>query len=476
MTHLAFLLFAVALAILPACKAADQPTPSPAAAPATNAGIDRAGMDTSVAPGDDFYAYANGTWLKNTEIPPDKSGYGPGNVLADETRKQVVDLIQESAKAGAGASADARRVGDFYASFMDEAAIESHGIAPLRPKLDAVAAIADKTALARAIGGTLRADVDPLNATNFQTENLLGAFVSQGLMDPDHNVPYLLQGGLGLPDRDYYISKSPRMAELRKQYQAHVEAMLKLAGFTDAPARAARILALETKIAEKHATRTESANVKLPAVWKREEFAKKAPGIDWPAMFEAASLKDPAEFIIWHPKAVTGISTLFAAEPLDAWKDWLAFHTIGLAANFLPKAFVDERFAFFGKVLTGTLEQRPRWQRGVDYTGAALGEAVGKLYVQRHFPPESKAKVQAMVNDLVQAFNRRIDSLDWMAAETKRKAKEKVATLKVGVGYPDKWQDYSGLDVVKRRCPGQRPARGIVRVPAAAGKAETAGR
>jgi len=405
-------------------------------------------MDTTVAPGDDFNAYVNGGWIRTTEIPADKSSYGPGTILSDETRKQTVALIQGAANA-VGASADARKVGDFYSSFMDEAAIEAKGLTPLQPKLDAIAAIADKASLTRVIGGSLRADVDPLNATNFQTENLLGVFITQGLTDPDHNTPYLLQGGLGLPDRDYYISNSPQMAELRKQYRSHIEAVLKLAGFGDASSRADRIFALETKIARVHATRTESADVKLPEMWKREELTKKASGLDWTVFLDSAGLKESSTFIIWHPKAITGLAALVEREPLNAWKDWLVYHAIGQASNFLPKAFVDQRFAFFGKTLFGIPEQRPRWQRGVDYTSGALGEVVGKLYVEKHFPPESKAKVRAMVDDLVKAFNRRIDSLEWMSPETKMKAREKVATLKVGVGYPDKWQDYSALEIIQ---------------------------
>ena len=438
------LLFAFAsLLIAAACT----PIP-PAAAPLTS-GVDAGGMDKAIAPGDDFYAYANGGWLKATEIPPDKSRYGIFAIMADKTRERVVALIQEAAKADASASADAKKVGDFYAGFMDEAGIESKGIAPLKPQFDAIAAITDKRSLARVIGGTLRADVDPLNATNFQTDHLLGVWISQGLMAPSQSYPYLLQGGLGLPDRDYYVSKDSHMAEMRKLYQQHIAAVFKLAGFDNPDARAARVFALETKMAGVHATRVESADVKLPVSWKREELAAKAPGLDWPVLLEAAGIQDAPTFIIWHPKAVTGLSTLVAREPLDAWKDWLAFHAVDRVSDFLPKAFVDEQFAFYGKALNETPQLRERWQRATDYTSGALGEVVGKLYVERYFPAEAKAKIQAMVDDLVKAFGARVDSLAWMSPETKIKAKEKLGTLKVGVGYPDKWQDYSSLDIVK---------------------------
>ena len=202
-------------------------------------------------------------------------------------------------------------------------------------------------------------------------------------------------------------------------------------------------------MAKVHATRVESANVTLAQSWPKDALAAKAPGIDWPTLLEAAGLNDAPTFIVWHPAAVTGLSALVAKEPLDGWKDWLAFHTINEVAGFLPKAFVDERFAFYGKTLNGTPEQRPRWQRGVDTTSAALGEVVGKLYVARHFSPDAKAKVRAMVDDLTRAFDKRIDALDWMTPATKAKAKEKLKTLYVGVGYPDKWIDYSGLEIKK---------------------------
>jgi predicted metalloendopeptidase len=405
-------------------------------------------MDKSVAPGDDFNAYTNGGWIKATPIPADKSSYGAGAILADETRKRLQTLFQESSGATA-ATGDARKIGDYYSTYMDEAAIESKGIAPLKPELDGIAAIADRRALARALGGQLRADVDPLNNTNFETGNLFGIWIAQGLTDPSHNLPYLLQGGLGMPDRDYYVSADAHMADLRKEYQAHIAAIFKLAGFSDPPARAARVFALETKMAQTHATRVESEEVHTAVSWNRSELAAKAPGLDWPALLEAAGLQDAAVFTVWHPKAIPGLSALTAAEPLDAWKDWLAFHAIERSAAFLPKAFVDERFAFYGKALSGIPELRPRWQRGMDYTSAALKEAVGKIYVERYFPAATKAKVQAMVGDLVQAFAKRIDGLTWMSPQTKAKAKQKLDTLKVGVGYPDRWQDYSSLEVVK---------------------------
>jgi predicted metalloendopeptidase len=438
----------VALVIGTASCSRTAPAPEPASA-SLPPGVDLAGMDKSVAPGDDFNAYANGGWVKTTPIPPDKSSYGAATILVDRTRQQTVEIIQDPVNAGANATPDARKVGDFYASFMDEAAIEAKGIAPLQPRLAAIAAIADKRALARAIGGTLRADVDPLNATNFQTEHLFGVWVAQGLTDPTHNVPYLLQGGLGLPDRDYYLSTNPKTVALRADYKRHVAAVLSLAGFSGSAARALRILDLETQMARVHATRVQSANVALAQTWSRDSLPSRAPGLDWPDLLEAAGLHESQSFIVWHPAAVTGLAALVAKTPLDVWKDWLSFHAVNEVTGFLPKALADEGFAFYGKALNGTPEQRPRWQRGVDATSTALGEVVGRLYVARHFPPEAKAKVRSMVEDLSRAFDKRIDALDWMTPATKAKAKEKLKTLYVGVGYPDKWIDYSTLTIAK---------------------------
>jgi predicted metalloendopeptidase len=414
--------------------------------PTLSSGIDLAGMDKSVVPGDDFNAFANGGWIKATPIPADKSSYGIDAILTDETRRRNRAIIEESAK---GTGDEARKISDFYTSYMDEAAIEAKGIAPLKPELDAIAAIRDRRELSRALGSRLRADVDPLNNTNFETENLFGVWITQGLQEPSRSVPYLLQGGLGMPDRDYYLSSTPQMAELRKQYQEHIRNLFQMAGLSDPAGRAARVFALETAMAKVHATRTESEDVHSAVQWSRADLAAKAPGLDWTALLDAASLADAPAFIVWHPKAIPGLSALAAKEPLDSWKDWLTFHAIDRAAPNLPRAFVDESFKFYGTALSGIPEMRPRWQRGVDFTNAALGDAVGKIYVQQYFPAETRAKAQAMVADLVKAFGARIDALTWMSPETKKKAKQKLATLKVGVGYPDHWRSYDGLEVVK---------------------------
>jgi predicted metalloendopeptidase len=437
-----------AMAAIP-IQGRDAGAPERRAIGAKTPGVDLAGMDRSVAPGDNFWVYANGAWDKATAIPADRSAYGVDSILVDEARNRTIALIQESA--GGARGDDTRKIGDFYASFMDEAGIEAKGVKPVKPELDVISAISDKRALARALGGSLRSDVDPLNATNFYTDRLFGLFVAQALDDPSRNVPYLLQGGLGMPDREYYLSDKTQMAELRTKYQTHVAAMLKLAGAPDADARskATRIYALEKRMALVHATRVESEDVHGVISWKREELSTRAPGLDWAAFLEAAMLQKEARFFIWHPKATTGLAALVGSEPLDTWKDWLTYHAIERAAPWLSRAFVAERFEFYGKALSGTPQQRERWKRGVDFTNDALGEVVGKLYVQRYFSPDAKAKAQAMCDDLVKAFGRRIDTLAWMSPQTRTKAKEKLATLKIGIGYPDSWRDYSTLQVVR---------------------------
>jgi putative endopeptidase len=420
------------------------------AAQETGHGIDLAGIDHTVAPGDDFFAYANGAWIKTAVIPPDRAAEGPGAILIDKTRERVRGLIEDAAKAKPAAGSDAQKVGDYYASYLDEAGIEAKGLAPLSADMARIAAIKDKASLSSYLGGTLRADVDALNSTNFYTDNVFGMWVQQGFSDPDHNLPYILQGGLGMPDRDYYIEQSPQMAKLRDQYKAHIVNVLKLAKIADADKKAAAIFALETKIAQSHVSREDSEDVhKADNPWKRADFTAKAPGMDWNAYFGAAGLSSQNDFIVWHPSAVIGISKLVASEPAALWKDYLTFHLLNHYSSLLPKAFVDERFAFYGTDLSGTPKNRDRWKRAIDATNAALGEAVGKIYAAKYFPPSSKARIEAIVKDLLAAYRARISNLAWMSPKTKEKALAKLDTLYVGVGYPDAWRDYSAFDVVR---------------------------
>ncbi|WP_020652489.1 M13 family metallopeptidase [Massilia niastensis] len=401
----------------------------------------------TVLPGDDFFAWANREWLARTEIPADRSAWSSMHALAEDTNAQIVKLIEELG-ADKATSGEARKVVDYYNAYMNEEAIEAAGLAPLKAQLAKITAIKDRKGLARALGESLRADVDPLNATDFETENLFGLWVNQGLADPARNIPYLLQGGLGMPDRAYYLDNSPRMADLRTRYQAHIAAMLKLAGYSNPEQRAVKIFALESELAESHASREESADIqKANNIWTAKDFAAKAPGMDWNAFLKGARLSGQQRFLVYHPTALKGAAEQVAATDLATWKDYLAFHTMNQFASTLPKAFSDQRFEFYGKTLAGTPQQSLRWKRALAATNGALDDALGKIYVQRHFPAENKARVLEMVANIKDAFSRRIDKLDWMAPATRAHAKEKVRTMYVGIGYPDKWKSYEGLKV-----------------------------
>lgn len=405
-------------------------------------------IDRSVKPGDDFHRFANGNWIKRTEVPADRAGIDVFTRLSDLSSQRTADLIKELATSNLPAGSDLRKVADLFNSYMDEAAIEAKGLTPVKSNLDAIAAIRDKKQLAHALGETLRADVDALNNTNYHTANLFGLWVAPGFNDSDHYTPYLMQGGLQLPDREYYTSNSESMQNIRTKYQPHVAAMLKLAGFSDADARAARIVELETAIAKTHRMLAENEDIhKANNTWRRAEFATKAPGLDWDDYFKGAGLSRVESFIVWQPEAFQGESALVASAPLESWKDWLTFHLIEAHAGVLPKALEQERFAFFGKELSGVQQQRPRWERGVSVVNGYLGDAVGQVYAQKYFPPEAKEKAQAMVAELIAAFRKRIEALTWMNPSTKAEAQAKLSTLYVGIGYPETWHDYSNYEV-----------------------------
>ncbi|GAB3346255.1 M13 family metallopeptidase [Lysobacter tyrosinilyticus] len=454
------LLFLALACSLAACKPSTTETataPAPAAtAAAPVSGIDLTGVDKSVKPGDDFDAYANGAWRKTFQIPEDRSNYGAFTVLVETAEKRNAELINELAGSKPDAGTDARRIADFHAAYMDEASIEQHGLQSLQPQLDAISAIASRADLSRVLGTTVRADTDPLNATNFYTDNLFGVFVAQGLQDPEHYVASLMQGGLGMPDREYYLSNDKEMIEARKAYETYVAAVLKQAGVADGEAKAKTILALETKIARAHAPVVDSQDVhKANNPWDVAAYPKQAPGMDWTAFFNAAGLASQAKVVAWQPRAITGLSALVGSEPLPVWKDYLTFHAIDHVAwnnavrgpGELPKAYADLAFGFHGTTLSGTPKARDRSKRALDATSAALGDAVGKVYAQKYFPASSKAMVEEMVRNILAAFDERVESLAWMTPETKAKARDKAKAMRVSVGYPDTWRDYSALEV-----------------------------
>jgi putative endopeptidase len=417
-----------------------------AAAPVDQNGSAR-DIDRSTKPGDDFYRYANGGWLGTAAIPAGQSSYDTRAMLVQKTGQRVHDLIQDAAGAQSVRGSLAQKVGDYYASFIDEDSIEAKGLTPLADEMAMISGITNKASLSAYLGTSLNSEVDGLTAN---ADHIFGVWVNQSFTDSEHYVFHFLQGGLGMPDRDDYIDPSPKMAELRAQYQSHIAAILKLANVADAETKAARILSLEIRMAQTHAPDSDAADVfKQNNPWKRTDFGVKAPGIDWDAYFTAAGVAGQSEFIVWQPSAVTGTSALVGSEGIDLWKDYLRFHLIEHYASVLPKIVAAEDFAFYGTILSGIQQAPDRSKDAIAATNAALGQGVGQLYTQRYFPPEAKARAQAMVGDLITAYHVRISNLTWMSPQTEEKALAKLAALKMGIGYPDTWIDYSTLDVVR---------------------------
>ncbi len=406
-------------------------------------GFDTAGMDRAVAPGADWVRFANGKYNAGIEIPADRTNYGMFTKLRDLSQTRTRGIVEQAAREAVTApkGSDVQKVGDFFASFVDEAGIEAKGMAPIQPRLDAIAAISTPAALAAALGEAGRHGIDAP----------IGVGVLQDLKDPSIMSAYVGQGGLGLPDRDYYLdTKNPRFAEVRAKYVPFIAQMLSLAGIADAPAKAQAIYDLEVKIATVHWTQVEQRQVdKIYNPVDRAAIAAAYPGVDWTALLTAAGVDGQPRFIIANPSAITGAAKLMTSEPLETWKAYLAFHTLRRAAPLLPKAFVDANFAFTGTVLNGQPANQERWKRGVDATSEALGEAAGKLYVQQYFPPEAKAKADALVKNLILAMDSHLAGLTWMDPATKTAARAKLAAFTPKIGYPDKWRDYSALEVVR---------------------------
>jgi len=409
---------------------------------ATQIGIDVSAMDKSVKPGDDFYNYANGSWMKSTEIAADKPGAGAFFVAADATDKHKTDLVQQILQARVAKGSNEERIANFYKAFVDVGQIEQLGMQPMHQELQQIEQLNSKKALAAALGASVRTDVDPLNASDFYTENLFGIFVSQGLTTPGVVMPYLLQGGLGLPEREYYLSGDDD-ADLRQAYKSYIAELLTLAGYKDAAERAERIFALEMKIAKAHISREQSEEfVQSTAVWQRQDFAVKAPGLDWEQFFQAAELAGQSQFAAYHAGAITQLSALVQSEPLQSWKDWLLFHQINSHTDVLPSALDQSHFNFYGATLMGLKKQKSRERRALTSLDKYLGDAVGQVYVKQYFPAENKALISGMVKQIVTAFGKRVENIDWMAESTKKEALAKVQSVVVGIGYPDQWRDY----------------------------------
>ena len=450
LTFAALLLASVAPATV-ALAGPDQATPA-ANARATDAavaagqpklgsfGVATDNMDKSVKPGDDFYKYVNGKWQERTEIPADKASWGGFGILRDLSDQRTRTLIEQTAAKQNTPGSVEDKIGTTYASFMDQAAIEAAGAKPLAPYLAKVAAVKTPADLARAFADDTKRGIDVP----------IGLGVQQDLKDNTVYAVYAGQGGLGLPDRDYYLVDNPKFAEARTKYQQHIATMLRLANYPDPQGAAQRIYDLEKKIAEVHWTRAEQRQIdKIYNPVPSAQLATQMPGFDWTTTLQEAGLAGQPRVIVSTPSALKGTAAIVAATPMATWRDYLAFREISHAASRLSTPFVNENFAFYGTTLSGTPQLKERWKRGVDIVNGSLGEAVGQVYVQRYFPPESKAKMDELVRNLIAAYDIRLSKLEWMAPETKVKARQKLAAFTPKIGYPDKWKDYSSLRVVK---------------------------
>ena len=401
------------------------------------------GVDTSIQPGDDFFAYANGAWLKTTEIPAGMERWGARNEINETTRHRVATLLADARAEPKGSVA--RKVADFQAAYLNEAAIEAKGITPLKPMLERIDRVRDKAALTRLLGRGLRADVDPLDAGTYRSAHVLGLAVQAGIQGEKNNVAFLVQGGLGLPDREHYVGAEPRMQALRTHYQAYIARVLALAGFDRAEQRAQAVMALETAIAQSHATREASDKERNgDNLWTRADFARLAPGMDWSAFFAAAGLAKQQSFVAWQPGALKGVAALLASQPLSVWKDYLRVRLIDAHADVLPRAFADQALAL-RSAAAGKPQPDARAKRTMDATLSAMSDAVGRMYVDRHFPADQKARVQAIAANVIAAFVQRVEAVTWMSPETRAVALAKLKTVYFGIGYPEQWRDHSGL-------------------------------
>ena len=398
----------------------------------------RPGMNPDIRPQDDLFGHVNGRWLEETEIPSDRSAWGSFTVLADAAEEHVRQIIEELAQSTHEPGSNAQKIGDLYASFMDEDRVETLGAEPIRGELEELGAVADKTALAAYVGRLERQGGG----------GFFGAYVDTDDRNSERYIVNVLQGGLGLPDESYY--REAKFAEVREKYLAHVERMFGLAGLDNAATAAQRVLAVETRLAEGHWERAETRDViKTYNLRTIDDLKAAAPSFSWDAWATALGADDQtlAEVVVRQPSFFEHFSKVLDEVDLEDWKAWTAIRVIRSAAAYLSSDFVDESFEFYGRTLNGTPELRARWKRGVAFVEGAIGEAVGEEYVARHFPPRAKEMMDDLVANLIAAYRTSIESLDWMTEETKQRAYRKLDTFRPKIGYPEKFRDYSALEV-----------------------------
>ena len=411
-------------------------------APVLSSGVATEYIEQSVRPQDDFFQYLNGKWLKDTEIPADKASWGSFMQLRENTLPRLRGIIEKSAATNPAAATDAQRIGDFYASFMDEARLETLGITPLQGELAQIAALKDKSELPALLARLGKIGVGVPFDFGIHQDN----------KDSTKYVADISQGGLGMPDRDYYLkADDAKLAATKAKYAQHVEKMLALAGDKNAAANAKAIVDFETELAKIQWTKVELRDpVKAYNKVNLADMDKVAPGYDWKSWLDTTGLSGKATYVIvGQPTYLKAFVDVSNKTSLDTWKAYLSLHLIESYGSFLSKNFVDERFDFYGKTLSGVTQIEPRWKRGVGIVERSQGESLGKLYVAEYFPPEHKARMEKLVANLLAAYKQSIDKLDWMSPATKKEAQAKLAKFTPKIAYPNKWKDYSKL-VVKR--------------------------
>lgn len=425
------------------CVTSSGPSDAPSArAESLRSGVLLSNMNRAVRPQDDFYRFVNGNWLTTTEIPADRSNYGAFSLLQDGAEENLRHILEESAQAGAPRGSDVQKVGDFYASFMDEAAIEAAGLRPLEQELARIERIASKEELARHIGYSQRLFVSH-------------PFVLFVGIDDKNSTQYaanLYQSGLGMPDRDYYLSNEERLKNVREKYRVYIKDMLALSGMAGAERAAERIFALETRLAKGHWTRVENRDAeKTYNRFDRAGLENLMPTFDWDAFFAGANV--PPEkvqaVIVNQPSYFEALDREISGTPLEDWRAYFRFRLLNTYAPDLSSPFVKLHFEFNSRTVSGVPELKPRWKRGVETVENAIGDLVGKIYVERHFSAEAKSRMDTLVANLVKAYAAGIDDLEWMTPETKKKAHTKLAKFRTKIGYPEKWRDWSAL-VVER--------------------------
>jgi putative endopeptidase len=403
---------------------------------ALRSGVVKSGFDAEVRPQDDLFRHVNGGWIAEARIPAEYGSFGSFMELRDNALKDLRAIIEDAARQeGASSGSEARKIGDLYAAFMDEKKVEELGMEPIRGDLARIDAVRDKAGFLRLLAELQRQGAG----------GLLRLYVAPDAKQSDREIVYLSQGGISLPDESYY--RDPKFQPIREAFVAHVQRMFAMAGRPEPAAAAGQVMDLETRLARSHWDRVKSRDQTL-SYNKKDRAALDAltPGFDWSTYFDVTGARDLAEVIVRQPDFFAAMAAAYRDVPLEQWKTWLAWHVLTSSAAYLNKAIVDEDFAFARK-LTGATELPPRWKRGVTTVEEALGEAAGKLYVARHFPPEAKARMQQLVKNLIEAYRQDIRDLDWMSPETRQKALEKLAKFTPKIGYPDKWRDYSKLEI-----------------------------